>query len=58
MSSLVINSDNSVNGKLVNDLKRLQLPKIGRKPVCSLILTPTQISTPTGYLICVPSAFN
>ena len=56
MSSLVINSDNSVNGKLVNDLKRLQLPKIKRKTVCLLILTPNQISTPTGHLICVPSA--
>ena len=46
MSSLLINSDSSTNGKLVNKLKLLWLAKIGRKTLWSLILTTTQISTP------------
>ena len=47
-SNLLIKKESSLNGKLVNELKHLQLAKIGRKTVWSLILE-TQISTPFGY---------
>ena len=57
-SILLIKSDKSVNGKLVNELNRLPLVQICRKTVGSLILTTTQMITPIGYPIRVPSFFK
>ena len=48
-SNLLLKSKSSIKDKLVNELERLRLDKIGQKTVCSLILTTTQISTPFGY---------
>ena len=53
-----IKSKSSMNGELVNELKRLRLTTIGQKTVWSLILTTTQISDPTGYPIWVLTVFN
>ena len=46
-----------MNGKLVNELKRLWLDKIDRKTAWSLILITTQISIPIGYPIWVSGVF-
>ena len=53
-----IKSESSMNGELVNELKRLRLTIIGQKTVWSLILTTIQISDPTGYPIWVLTVFN